>query len=97
MSSNVVPNRWGGHPAKWLAGFIPDIPTPFNADGSIDLIAFAALCERQIEAGVSAILICDTSGETSTLTPAERTQLVRTAVETSRKRVHVIAAPLRFR
>ncbi len=91
MSSNVVPYRWGGHPAKWLTGFIPDIPTPFNADGSVDFAAFAGLCERQIESGVPAILICDTAGETSTLTPAERTQLVRTAVETSRNRVHVIA------
>jgi 4-hydroxy-tetrahydrodipicolinate synthase len=91
MSSNVVAYRWGGHPAKWLAGFIPDIPTPFSADGNIDFAAFAALCERQIEAGASAILICDTAGETSTLTPAERTELIRTAVETSRKRVHIIA------
>jgi len=91
MSSNVVPYRWGGHPAKWLAGFIPDIPTPFCADGSVDLAAFAGLCEHQIEAGALAILICDSAGEASTLTPAERAELIRTAVETSRKRVHVIA------
>jgi 4-hydroxy-tetrahydrodipicolinate synthase len=91
MSNNVVPYRWGGHPARWLAGFIPDIPTPFSADGSIDLAAFAVLCERQIEAGTLAILICDGAGEAWTLTPAERTQLIHTAVETSRKRVHVIA------
>jgi 4-hydroxy-tetrahydrodipicolinate synthase len=91
MNSNVVPYRWGGHPAKWLTGFIPDIPTPFNADGSIDFAAFARLCEHQIEAGVHAILICDTAGETSTLTPTERTQLIRTAVQTSGKRAHVIA------
>jgi 4-hydroxy-tetrahydrodipicolinate synthase len=91
MSNNVVSYRREGHPAKWLAGFIPDIPTPFNADGSIDFTAFARLCEYQVEAGASAILICDTVGETSTLTPTERTELVRTAVEISGKRVHVIA------
>jgi 4-hydroxy-tetrahydrodipicolinate synthase len=83
--------RWGGHPAKWLAGFIPDIPTPFDAGGAIDLAAFANLCERQIAAGATALVVCETAGETSTLTPAERTLLIRTATETSRKRVHVIA------
>ena len=28
--------------AKWLSGYIPDIPTPFDATGAIDLRAFAA-------------------------------------------------------
>jgi 4-hydroxy-tetrahydrodipicolinate synthase len=72
-------------------GLHPRHSDTFSTDGSIDLAAFAALCERQIEAGTSAILICDTAGEAWTLTPAERTQLIGTAVETSRKRVHVIA------
>jgi len=43
-------------PATWLAGYIPDIPTPFDENGAIDLGAFAKLCERQIEAGATAIL-----------------------------------------
>ena len=83
--------RWGGHPAKWLAGFIPDVPTPFDASGAIDLAAFVHLCERQITAGATALVIGETAGETSTLTSAERTLLIRTATETSDKRVHVIA------
>jgi len=45
------------HPAVWLAGYIPDIPTPFNEHGAVDLAAFAKLCERQIDAGVTAILV----------------------------------------
>jgi 4-hydroxy-tetrahydrodipicolinate synthase len=88
---NAHAYRWGGHPAKWLAGFIPDIPTPFDADGAIDIDAFAKLCERQIEAGALALVICETAGESASLTPAERGLLIRTAVEISRKRVHVIA------
>ena len=35
-------------PATWLAGCIPDIPTPFDDNGALDLAAFAGLCERQI-------------------------------------------------
>lgn len=91
MSNPITAYRWGGHPAKWLAGAIPDIPTPFDASGAIDLAAFANLCERQIAAGVTALVVCETAGEAATLTPAERTLLIRTATETSRKRVHVIA------
>ncbi len=78
-------------PATWLAGYIPDLPTPFDEDDRIDLTAFANLCERQIEAGVSAIVVGETAGEASILTPAEHDTIVRTAVEIARGRVRVIA------
>ena len=79
------------NPAIWLAGYIPDIPTPFDEHGAVDLVAFAKLCERQIDAGVSAILVSETGGEASTLTPAEQEGIIRAAVEVARGRVRVIA------
>jgi 4-hydroxy-tetrahydrodipicolinate synthase len=78
-------------PVTWLAGYIPDLPTPFDDNDRIDLTAFAVLCERQIEAGVSAIVVGETTGEASTLTPAEHDTIVRAAVEIVRGRVRVIA------
>src|SRR5271156_274428 len=78
-------------PATWLAGYIPDLPTPFDAGGKPDLTAFAKLCERQIEAGVSAIVVGETAGEASTLTPAEHDTIIRAAVGTARGRIRVIA------
>ncbi len=75
----------------WLTGYIPDLPTPFDKAGEIDLTAFAKLCVRQIQAGVSAIVVGETTGEASTLTPAEHDAIIRTAVETARRRVRVIA------
>ena len=78
-------------PATWLAGYIPDLPTPFDESGALDLAAFASLCERQIKAGVSAIVAGETTGEASTLTPAEHETIVRAAVEIARGRVRVIA------
>ena len=78
-------------PATWLAGYIPDIPTPFDENGALDLAAFATLCERQINAGVSAILVSETGGEASTLTPAEQQSIIRAAVEVAQGRVRVIA------
>jgi 4-hydroxy-tetrahydrodipicolinate synthase len=79
------------NPAAWLVGYIPDLPTPFDESDRLDLTSFAGLCERQIEAGVSAIVVGETAGEASTLTSAEHDTVVRTAVEIARGRVRVIA------
>jgi 4-hydroxy-tetrahydrodipicolinate synthase len=79
------------HPATWLAGYIPDLPTPFDENGELDLAAFARIFQRQIEAGVSAIVVGETAGEASTLTPAEHDCIIRTAAEIARGRVRVVA------
>jgi 4-hydroxy-tetrahydrodipicolinate synthase len=79
------------HQAMRLSGFIPDLPTPFDEKGNLDLAAFETLCERQIEAGVLAIVVGETAGEASTLTPAEHDTIVRAAVKLARGRVRVIA------
>jgi 4-hydroxy-tetrahydrodipicolinate synthase len=78
-------------PAIWLAGTIADLPTPFDDGGGIDLAALTGLCQRQIEAGASAIVVGETAGEASTLTPAEHDRIIRAAVETARGRIRVIA------
>jgi 4-hydroxy-tetrahydrodipicolinate synthase len=76
---------------SWLTGYLPDLPTPFDQAGNIDLACFAKLCERQIRAGVTAIVAGETTGEASTLTPAEHDAIVRTAVKIANGRVRVIA------
>ncbi|MGO8909450.1 MAG: 4-hydroxy-tetrahydrodipicolinate synthase [Bradyrhizobium sp.] len=76
---------------SWLTGYMPDLPTPFDDAGEIDLTAFAKLCERQIRAGVSAMVAGETTGEASTLTPVEHDAIVRTAVEIANGRVRIIA------
>jgi 4-hydroxy-tetrahydrodipicolinate synthase len=81
-------------PSAWFTGFIPDLPTPFDAADAIDLEALAALCERQIAAGVPALLVCETAGEAPTLSPAEQELVIRTAVDVARGRVRVIAGAM---
>jgi 4-hydroxy-tetrahydrodipicolinate synthase len=78
-------------PVTWLSGYIPDLPTPFDENGELDLASFVKLCQRQIEAEVSAIVVGETAGEASTLTPAEHDSIVHTAVEIAHGRVRVIA------
>jgi 4-hydroxy-tetrahydrodipicolinate synthase len=77
--------------AEWLSGYIPDLPTPFNEQGGIDEAVFSRLCERQIAAGATALVVGETSGESSTLEPAERERLVRIAVGVARRRARIIA------
>lgn len=74
-----------------LAGYAPALPTPFASDNSIDTSAFAQLCERQIDMGATALVVCGTTGEAPTLRPAEHHVLVRVAVDVARGRVPVIA------
>ncbi len=70
---------------------IADLPTPFHADGELDLLTFARLCERQVRAGASAIVVGETVGEGDTLSDDERMTLIRTAVGIARGRLRIVA------
>lgn len=70
---------------------IADLPTPFHTDGTLDLLTFARLCERQVCAGASAMVVGETIGEGDTLSLDERMTLIRTAVGIARGRLWVIA------
>lgn len=77
--------------ADWLAGYIPDLPTPFDEAGDIDLASLARLIERTIGSSASALVICGAAGEASTLTPAEQTAVISEAVRIAGGRIKVIA------
>jgi 4-hydroxy-tetrahydrodipicolinate synthase len=78
----------GRHISK-LAGYAPALPTPFDAEGNIDGVAFERLCDRQIAAGATALIVA--GGEAPTLSAAEHRTLLRIAVAESSGRVPVIA------
>ena len=71
-------------------GSIPALVTPFK-NGAVDRDAFAALVERQIAGGSSAVVPVGTTGETSTLTTEEHKDVVTLCVEVVAGRVPVIA------
>lgn len=66
------------------------IVTPFK-NNRVDYESLAALIERQIENSTDAIVICGTTGESSTLTDEEHKECVRFCVEKTAGRVPVIA------
>lgn len=80
----------GRHVAK-LSSYAPALPTPFDDNGDVDGEAFERLCDLQITCGATALVVCGTTGEASTLTPGEQSGLIRIAVAVSRGRVPVIA------
>ena len=71
-------------------GVAPALVTPFTADDEIDEDAFRGLIQRQIDGGVSGLVVLGTTGENPTITDEERRRLVDIAVETADGRVPVI-------
>ena len=66
------------------------IITPFNKNG-VNFEEFKKLIEFQIENKVDAIIVCGTTGESSTMTLEEKKQTIRFAVDTVNNRIPVIA------
>ncbi|MBQ4096341.1 MAG: 4-hydroxy-tetrahydrodipicolinate synthase [Oscillospiraceae bacterium] len=67
------------------------IVTPMNSDGSINFDELGRLIDFNIDNGTDAIVICGTTGESSTMTDDEHIECIRYAVEKTAKRVPVIA------
>jgi 4-hydroxy-tetrahydrodipicolinate synthase len=73
-----------------LEGSFVAIVTPFR-NGAVDLPALRELVEWQLAEGTDGLVPCGTTGESVTLTAQERAEVIRTVVETVRRRVPVVA------
>jgi len=72
-------------------GVYTAILTPFSSDGkNIDYGAYKTLVERQIQAGVTGIVPCGTTGESPTLTHKEHGELIEKTVEYVNGRIQVV-------
>src|SRR5690242_14268674 len=65
--------------------------TPFTRTGEVDLAAMRRLVRRQIDGGVHFLSPCGTTGESPTLTDAERIAVVSLVVEEAAGKVPVLA------
>ncbi len=66
------------------------ITTPFHEDGSVDYETFAEQIEYQIANGTDAIIVCGTTGESSTLSHEEHLDVIRYCVKQVAGRIPVI-------
>jgi 4-hydroxy-tetrahydrodipicolinate synthase len=80
-----------GLSASKLSGYLPAVPTPFDSDGNVDYGALERLCDRQMREGANGLVVCDTTGESPTLTREEHIAIIRIAVGVARHRVPVVA------
>ncbi|MBQ8649423.1 MAG: 4-hydroxy-tetrahydrodipicolinate synthase [Clostridia bacterium] len=71
-------------------GMATALITPITENG-IDFEAFAKLIDWQIEKGINGLVVCGTTGESSTLTDEEHREAIRFAVKQAAGRVPVIA------
>ncbi len=71
-------------------GSFTALPTPFHA-GSIDTDSLARLCERQINRGTAALVVCGSTGEAASMRPEEHRLAIRVVVEAAAGRVPVMA------
>ncbi|HUJ30422.1 MAG TPA: 4-hydroxy-tetrahydrodipicolinate synthase [Candidatus Acidoferrum sp.] len=65
--------------------------TPFRRDQSLDEDALRRLVRRQVDAGISFLVPCGTTGESPTLSHDEQLRVVEITVEEARGRVPVLA------
>ncbi len=66
------------------------IITPFTKDG-INFEEFRKLIEFQIKEGADSIIVCGTTGESSTMTLDEKKSAIKFAIDVANKRVPIIA------
>ncbi len=65
--------------------------TPFSAGGALDEAGVRRLARRQVDAGIHFVVPCGTTGETPTLTAAERRRVVELVIAEVGDRVPVLA------
>ena len=83
-------------PRPALRGVFTALVTPFADDGSLDETALRQLVRWQVLTGIDGLVPCGTTGESPTLTQAERDRVIALTVETvaerpSRSRVTILA------
>ena len=67
------------------------IVTPMHDNGEVNYESFGKLIEFQIENGTDAIIVCGTTGESSTLTHEEHLDVIRYCIKAVNGRVPVVA------
>ena len=74
-----------------LQGCGTALVTPFLPDGSLDEPSLTALVHSQVDAGVSLLIPCGTTGEASTLTEHETKRVIELTLAAAAGRAHVFA------
>ena len=72
-------------------GVATALVTPMYDDGTINYDRLKSLIDEQIEAGIPALVICGTTGESATMTLEEHSEVIRVAIKHAAGRIKIIA------
>ena len=67
------------------------IVTPMKENGDVNFEKLGEILEEQIAAGTDAVIICGTTGESSTLSHEEHMEAIRYTIDKGNKRIPVVA------
>lgn len=87
----MIGHEKGGEDMAIFTGAGVAIVTPFKANGEVNYERFAGLIEDQIEGGTDAIIVCGTTGESSSLTHEEHLDVIKFCTEQVAGRIPVVA------
>lgn len=73
------------------SGYFAIAPSPFQADGRLDLDAVPAMVESYVKVGATGVTVLGIMGEAPKLTEAESAQLVRAVIAAGAGRLKVVA------
>ncbi len=74
-----------------LSGVFTALVTPFDKEGNLDLDAFEALVQHQLDAGVAGLVPVGTTGEAATLSEHERKEIIHRTIALATGRAFVLA------
>ena len=73
-----------------FTGLMTAIVTPMQ-EGRVDEAGLRELVRKQVDAGVSGLIVCGSTGEGATLTEAEQVHAVRLAIEAAGGKSPIVA------
>ena len=76
-----------------FTGVATALATPFNENG-VNIEEFKKFIQFQISSGVNALVVCGTTGESSTMTKEEKITAIKCAVETAGNTTLVTKVPV---
>ena len=76
---------------KELVGTGVALVTPFNDDLSIDHSALESIVNFNIDNGTDYLVICGTTGESVTITKAEKKEVINTIIKANNGRVPMVS------
>ncbi len=76
-----------------FTGVATALATPFDENG-INVKEFKKFIQFQISSGIDALVVCGTTGESSTMTKDEKITAIKCAIETTKESVQTKKVPV---